>query len=338
MSQRRLASLVARVIVLVLACTRLAGAHEIGTTRVSVLVQDGRYDIERELGAGGMAAVFRAHDLRHDRDVAIKVLHPDLGATLGGERFLSEIRTTAKLQHPHILPLLDSGAAGDPLGPIDSAALEELRALEPGCIDVLVTHDGPQGVAVGYHGNTQGSRRLSALVAHLQPRFHVGGHYHHLNGPHRHGATVYLGLSCLVHPARQDPSRRIQPGAPNRWQIETLRHGAVARPKKMEVVVKDSKDATNRDAIRAHLPHISRLFGDGNFETPMFVHDSHAVPGTKVLAAKKSAIQYSYVETADGGRLDIVTHDAEALKAIHEYLKFQIAEHKTGDSLIVKSR
>ena len=70
-----------------------------------------RYRIERELGAGGMATVYLAHDLRHDRDVAIKVLHPDLGAALGAERFLSEIRTTARLQHPHILPLLDSGDA-----------------------------------------------------------------------------------------------------------------------------------------------------------------------------------------------------------------------------------
>ncbi|HKP16485.1 MAG TPA: protein kinase, partial [Gemmatimonadaceae bacterium] len=58
-----------------------------------------------------MATVYLAHDVRHGRDVAIKVLHPDLGAALGGERFLSEIRTTARLQHPHILPLLDSGEA-----------------------------------------------------------------------------------------------------------------------------------------------------------------------------------------------------------------------------------
>src|SRR4029078_13367663 len=71
-----------------------------------------RYRIERELGAGGMATVYLAHDLRHDRDVAIKVLHSDLGAALGAERFLSEIRTTARLQHPHIPPLLDSGDAG----------------------------------------------------------------------------------------------------------------------------------------------------------------------------------------------------------------------------------
>jgi serine/threonine-protein kinase len=70
-----------------------------------------RYRIEREVGVGGMATVYLARDLRHDRDVAIKVLHPDLAAALGSERFLSEIKTTAKLQHPHILPLLDSGAA-----------------------------------------------------------------------------------------------------------------------------------------------------------------------------------------------------------------------------------
>ena len=70
-----------------------------------------RYRIERELGAGGMATVYLAHDIKHERDVAIKVLHPDLGAALGGERFLTEIRTTARLQHPHILPLLDSGEA-----------------------------------------------------------------------------------------------------------------------------------------------------------------------------------------------------------------------------------
>ena len=70
-----------------------------------------RYRLDRELGQGGMATVYLAHDLKHERDVAIKVLHPDLGAALGGERFLTEIRTTARLQHPHILPLLDSGEA-----------------------------------------------------------------------------------------------------------------------------------------------------------------------------------------------------------------------------------
>ena len=71
-----------------------------------------RYRIERELGAGGMATVYLAEDLKHRRHVAIKVLRPELGAALGAERFLREIETTANLRHPHILPLYDSGAAG----------------------------------------------------------------------------------------------------------------------------------------------------------------------------------------------------------------------------------
>lgn len=71
----------------------------------------GRYRIERELGQGGMATVYLAQDLRLDRPVALKVLRPNLAAVMGADRFLSEIRTTANLQHPHILPLFDSGEA-----------------------------------------------------------------------------------------------------------------------------------------------------------------------------------------------------------------------------------
>jgi serine/threonine-protein kinase len=70
-----------------------------------------RYQIEREVGSGGMATVYLAQDLKHERQVAVKVLKPELAAVLGGERFLSEIRVTANLQHPHILPLHDSGDA-----------------------------------------------------------------------------------------------------------------------------------------------------------------------------------------------------------------------------------
>jgi eukaryotic-like serine/threonine-protein kinase len=72
-----------------------------------------RYRIDRELGAGGMATVYLAEDLKHHRKVAIKVLKPDLAASLGADRFLREIETTANLRHPHILPLYDSGAAGE---------------------------------------------------------------------------------------------------------------------------------------------------------------------------------------------------------------------------------
>ncbi len=70
---------------------------------------EGRYRIESELGEGGMATVYLADDIKHERKVALKVLKPELAAVVGAERFLAEIKTTANLQHPHILPLFDSG-------------------------------------------------------------------------------------------------------------------------------------------------------------------------------------------------------------------------------------
>ncbi len=80
------------------------------TERLSTALAD-RYKIESHLGEGGMANVYLAHDLKHDRKVAVKVLRPELAAVLGAERFVQEIKTTANLQHPHILPLFDSGEA-----------------------------------------------------------------------------------------------------------------------------------------------------------------------------------------------------------------------------------
>src|SRR5882757_7010427 len=79
-------------------------------SRLQVALAD-RYRIDGEIGAGGMATVYLAQDLRHDRMVAVKVLRPELAAVIGAERFLAEIKLTANLQHPHILPLFDSGEA-----------------------------------------------------------------------------------------------------------------------------------------------------------------------------------------------------------------------------------
>ncbi len=81
------------------------------TSQLSTALSD-RYKIESHIGEGGMATVYLAHDLKHDRKVALKVLRPELAAVIGSERFLQEIRVTANLQHPHILPLHDSGDAG----------------------------------------------------------------------------------------------------------------------------------------------------------------------------------------------------------------------------------
>src|SRR5436309_13549374 len=80
------------------------------TAQLSASLAD-RYRIDREIGAGGMATVYLARDVKHNRRVALKVLNPELGAVLGVERFLSEIQVTANLQHPNLLPLFDSGEA-----------------------------------------------------------------------------------------------------------------------------------------------------------------------------------------------------------------------------------
>src|SRR4051812_9178767 len=106
----------------------------------------------------------------------------------------------------------------------------------------------------------------------------------------------------------------------------------------IDVSVNDPADTPNRDAIRSHLPHIAMMFGEGRFDAPMLVHDSDNVPGTKVMAKLKDRIRYTYVETPAGGRVNIVTTEPQALAAVHEFLTFQIKEHKTGDSLAVRSR
>ena len=106
----------------------------------------------------------------------------------------------------------------------------------------------------------------------------------------------------------------------------------------IEVVVKDRGDTTNRDAIRSHLPHLTGMFASGNFDTPMLVHDAKNVPGTEMMAKLKGRIRYTYAEVPAGGRVNIVTSDREALDAVHQFLKFQIAEHHTGDSTEVQSR
>ena len=105
----------------------------------------------------------------------------------------------------------------------------------------------------------------------------------------------------------------------------------------IDIAVRDRQDTTNRDAIRSHLPHIAQMFGDGNFEAPMLIHEK-TVPGTDRMTKLKNQIRYVYVETAGGGRLDIFTTDAEALAAVHAFLRFQIADHRTGDTTAVTKR
>jgi hypothetical protein len=105
----------------------------------------------------------------------------------------------------------------------------------------------------------------------------------------------------------------------------------------IDVSVKDAADRTSLEAIRAHLPHIAMMFGQGNFEAPMLVHDT-TVPGTAELTRLKDRVAYRYVETSQGGRVDITTTDPGALAAVHAFLTFQVTDHKTGDSLEITKR
>ena len=103
----------------------------------------------------------------------------------------------------------------------------------------------------------------------------------------------------------------------------------------IEVTVNDRKDKTNLAAIRSHLPGISRMFAAGDFSTSHF-NRSPDVPGVDGMARLRDRIAYAYDDIADGGRVRITTKHTRAILAVHAFLKFQIQDHKTGDSLELK--
>jgi hypothetical protein len=103
----------------------------------------------------------------------------------------------------------------------------------------------------------------------------------------------------------------------------------------IEVGVKDPADASARNSIRMHLAHITQAFQDGDFDIPMFVHDT-VPPGVPEMKSLRKNIHYSLEEIPNGGRVVISSSDKEALAAIHKFLRFQIEEHKTGDPIEVR--
>jgi hypothetical protein len=100
----------------------------------------------------------------------------------------------------------------------------------------------------------------------------------------------------------------------------------------IQVEVKDPSDTTNRDNIRMHLTHIAHAFANGDFNIPMFVHDT-VPPGVPEMKKLQATIKYTFEETPTGGRVVISTTDKDALSAVRKFLQFQIEEHKTGDPL-----
>jgi hypothetical protein len=100
----------------------------------------------------------------------------------------------------------------------------------------------------------------------------------------------------------------------------------------IEVTANDSKDSENSQAIRSHLTHIVAMFSKGDFSIPMFVHDQ-VPPGVPVMKQKQAEISYSFEELPTGARVRIKTKNEDALKAVHDFLRFQIEDHHTGDSI-----
>ena len=105
----------------------------------------------------------------------------------------------------------------------------------------------------------------------------------------------------------------------------------------IEVTANRAEDGESRDAIRGHLAHIAKKFSEGDFEAPMLIHD-RIPPGVDTMKRKKSEIQWKYEELESGARLVASTKDPESLAAIHDFLRFQIADHKTGDPATVKPK
>ena len=114
-------------------------------------------------------------------------------------------------------------------------------------------------------------------------------------------------------------------------QTETAHHFRLTRDGGLiQVEARDPADAANRDRIRQHLARVARMFAAGDFDTPLLVH-ARTPPGAAAMSRLKAEIVYAYEETERGGRVRITAKSAEALAAVHEFLRFQIEDHQTGD-------
>lgn len=157
----------------------------------------------------------------------------------------------------------------------------------------------------------------------------------------------FAAVFCLVSLALTLPQQSPAPGAPSShhdgvasrgdhamgFSHETSAHhfllyktgGAI------DVSAKAPQDSATRDEIRMHLSHISKRFAAGDFDVPMFIHDTMP-PGATTMAKLRGQIHYVYSDTPGGANIQISTKNREALQAIHAFLRFQISEHRTGDA------
>ena len=158
---------------------------------------------------------------------------------------------------------------------------------------------------------------------------------------------LFCGLQLTAQDMQSCPMHREHANSSSKHRADVEKHGdeAMGFPHDktthhfrlysdggaIEVTANNSQDSENTQAIRSHLMHIARLFSTGDFSIPMFVHDQ-IPPGVPVMKQKRAEISYGFEELLAGGRVRIKTIDPDALKAVHDFLRFQIEDHHTGDS------
>jgi len=144
-----------------------------------------------------------------------------------------------------------------------------------------------------------------------------------------------MTAACPMHDAHSKMNERGEKGMGFSQTATTHHFFLNASGGVIQVEANDAADTANRDKIRMHLGHIAQAFKNGDFDIPMLVHDT-VPPGVAEMKALREKIQYSYEEKANGGRVVIYSKDKDAIEAIHRFLRFQIEEHKTGDSTEVR--
>ena len=233
-----------------------------------------RYRLDREVGAGGMATVYLAQDIRHDRRVAVKVLRPELAAVIGAERFLAEIKLTANLQHPHILPLFDSGEA-------DGYLFYVMPYVEGETLRDRLTREKQLPVADALRITERGRRgaRLRPPPRRDPPRHQAREH----PAARRPGAG-----GRLRHRARGQQGRR----EPDDRDRHVARHAALHEPRAGDGRARDHRPLgrlrPGRRAVRDALgrPALHRLHragggGAGGHREPPLAHaQRHTIPRT----------------------------------------------------------
>jgi hypothetical protein len=140
---------------------------------------------------------------------------------------------------------------------------------------------------------------------------------------------------CPMHDAHSQMNERGEKGMGFSQTATTHHFFLKASGGVIQVEANNAADASDRNSIRMHLEHIAKSFENGDFDIPMFVHDT-VPPGVPEMKKLREDIRYSFEETPTGGRVVIFSSDKEALAAIHRFLRFQIEEHKTGDAMDVR--